>query len=40
MKFPNDDDGQVLKMIYNEGIDFNEPQHVDFFVAVPDKKKW
>lgn len=38
MKFPNDDDGQVLKMLYKKGIDFNKPQNVDFFVAVPDEK--
>jgi hypothetical protein len=37
MKFPNDEDGQVLKMLYKEGVDFKEPQNVDFFVAVPDK---
>ncbi|MFB5284874.1 ribonuclease E inhibitor RraB [Peribacillus sp. Hz7] len=37
MKFPSDDDGQVLKMLYKEGVDFKEPQNVDFFVAVPDK---
>ncbi|MGE8082035.1 ribonuclease E inhibitor RraB [Peribacillus loiseleuriae] len=39
MKFPKDEDGQVLKMLYKEGVDFNKPQNVDFFVAVPDKMK-
>jgi hypothetical protein len=37
-KFPNDEDGQVLKMLYKEGIDFKKPQNVDFFVAIPDKR--
>lgn len=37
-KFPNDEDGQVLKMLYKEGLDFKELHNVDFFVAVPDKK--
>ena len=37
-KFPNDEDGQVLKMLYKQGVDFTEPQDVDFFIAVPDKK--
>lgn len=37
-KFPNDEDGQVLKMLYKNGVDFKKPQDVDFFVAVPDKK--
>ncbi len=35
-KFPNDEDGQVLKMLYKKGMDFNVPQNVDFFIAVPD----
>lgn len=37
-KFPNDEDGQVLKMLYKQGVDFKEQQNVDFSVAVPDKK--
>lgn len=37
-KFPNDEDGQVLKMLYKEGVNFKQPQNVDFFVTVPDKK--
>lgn len=37
-KFPNDEDGQVLKMLYKQGVDFNEPQDVEFFIAVPDKQ--
>ena len=37
-KFPNDEDGQVLKMLYKQGVDFKELQNVDFFIAVPDKK--
>lgn len=37
-KFPNDEDGQVLKMLYKQGVDFKELQNVDFFVAVPDKQ--
>ncbi|MBX9955748.1 ribonuclease E inhibitor RraB [Peribacillus simplex] len=36
-KFPNDEDGQVLKMLYKQGVDFNEPQDAEFFIAVPDK---
>lgn len=37
-KFPNDEDGQVLKLLYKEGLDFTKPHQVDFFVAVPDKE--
>jgi hypothetical protein len=37
-KFPNDEDGQVLKMLYKQGVDFNDPQDVEFFIAVPDKQ--
>jgi hypothetical protein len=36
-KFPKDEDGQVLKMLYKEGADFKKPQNIDFFIAVPDK---
>lgn len=36
--FPTDADGQVLKILYKQGVDFKEPQHLDFMVAVPDKK--
>ena len=37
-KFPKDEDGQVLKMLYKDGVDFKQHQNVDFFVAVPDKE--
>jgi hypothetical protein len=37
MKFPNDADGQVLKSLYDDGVNFSKPQNVDFFVAVPDE---
>ncbi|QEY21665.1 ribonuclease E inhibitor RraB [Psychrobacillus sp. AK 1817] len=37
-KFPKDEDGQVLKMLYKDGVDFKQLQNVDFFVAVPDKE--
>lgn len=37
-KFPNDEDGQVLKMLYKKGVDFNEAQDVEFFISVPDKQ--
>lgn len=36
--FPKDEDGQVLKMLYKQGVDFKEPQNVNFVVAVPNKK--
>ncbi|WP_416144561.1 ribonuclease E inhibitor RraB [Planococcus koreensis] len=36
--FPNDEDGQVLKNLYKQGVDFKEPQNLDFVVAVPDQK--
>lgn len=39
MKFPNDEDGQVLKMLYKEGLDLNKPQNIDFFVAAPDEER-
>lgn len=37
-KFPNDEDGQVLKMLYKQGVDFKERQNIEFSVSVPDKK--
>ncbi|EMK2593962.1 ribonuclease E inhibitor RraB [Bacillus cereus] len=37
MKFPKDEDGQVLNMLYKQGIDFNEKHIVDFFIAIPDQ---
>ncbi|HYK75223.1 MAG TPA: ribonuclease E inhibitor RraB [Pseudoneobacillus sp.] len=38
MKFPNDADGDALRSLYNEGINFKKPQSVEFFVAVPNKQ--
>ncbi|KKI91348.1 cytoplasmic protein [Bacillus sp. SA1-12] len=38
IKFPKDEDGQVLKMLYKEGVDFKQLQNVDLFISVPDKK--
>lgn len=38
MKFPNDANGEALRSLYKDGIDFKKQQSVDFFVAVPDKK--
>ncbi|WML49024.1 ribonuclease E inhibitor RraB [Neobacillus sp. PS3-34] len=37
MKFPNDADGDALRSLYNDGVNFKRPQSVEFFVAVPDK---
>ena len=37
MKFPKDEDGQVLNMLYKQGIDFNIKHIVDFFIAIPDQ---
>lgn len=37
-KFPKDADGQVLKRLYKDGVNFKEQQNVDFFVAVPDEE--
>lgn len=36
MKFPKDEDGQVLNMLYKQGVDFNKKHIVDFFIAIPD----
>ncbi len=36
MKFPNDADGDALRSLYNDGVNFKKPQLVEFFVAVPD----
>lgn len=38
MKFPNDADGDALRSLQKDGIDFRKPQTVEFFIAVPDKK--
>lgn len=37
--FPNDADGQVLKMLAKQGVDFKQPQSVEFVVVVPDKQR-
>ena len=37
MKFPNDVDGDALRSLYKEGINFNKQHSVEFFVAVPDQ---
>ncbi|MCU5706190.1 ribonuclease E inhibitor RraB [Bacillus wiedmannii] len=37
MKFPKDADGQVLNMLYKQGIDFNKKHIVDFFITIPDQ---
>jgi hypothetical protein len=37
MKFPNDADGDALRSLYKEGLDFKKQQSVEFFVAVPDQ---
>jgi Regulator of ribonuclease activity B len=37
MKFPNDADGDALRSLYKEGVNFKKPQSVEFFVAVPNK---
>jgi hypothetical protein len=38
MKFPNDADGDALRSLFKEGINFKKPQSVEFFVAVPNKE--
>ncbi|CAG9609961.1 DUF3934 family protein [Pseudoneobacillus rhizosphaerae] len=38
LKFPDDANGQALKSLYKEGIDFKKSHSVEFFIAVPDKK--
>ncbi|WP_375781413.1 ribonuclease E inhibitor RraB [Peribacillus simplex] len=37
-KFPNDEDGQVLKMLNKQGVDFTEPQDVDFLLRFQIKR--
>lgn len=39
MKFPNDADGEALRSLYKDGVDFKKQQSVEFFVAVPDQVK-
>lgn len=38
MNFPKDEDGQVLEMLYKEGVDFNKVHTVDFFISVPNEE--
>jgi hypothetical protein len=38
LKFPDDANGQALKSLYKDGIDFKKSHSVEFFIAVPDKK--
>jgi hypothetical protein len=37
MKFPNDADGEALRSLYKDGLNFKKPQSVEFFVAVPNQ---
>lgn len=37
LKFPDDANGQALKSLYKEGLDFRKAHSVEFFIAVPDK---
>ncbi len=37
LKFPNDADGDALRSLYKNGLDFKKQQSVEFFVAVPDQ---
>lgn len=37
-KFPNDEDGNVLRLLEQQGCDFSVEHKVDFFIEVPDKK--
>lgn len=37
MKFPRDEDGEVLNMLYKQGADFSKKHIVDFFIAVPNQ---
>lgn len=36
--FPNDADGDALRSLYKDGVNFKKPQPVEFFVAVPNKE--
>lgn len=38
IKFPDDANGEALKSLYKEGLDFRKSHSVEFFIAVPDKK--
>ncbi|MEI2467797.1 ribonuclease E inhibitor RraB [Niallia taxi] len=37
-KYPNDEDGNVLQLLEQQGCDFSLEQKVDFFIEVPNKK--
>lgn len=37
MKFPNDADGDALRSLLKDGLDFKRQHVVEFFVAVPDE---
>jgi hypothetical protein len=37
ISFPNDADGDALRSLYKEGLDFKKQHPVDFFIAAPDK---
>ena len=36
--FPNDEDGQVLQMLWKEGVNFKEPQNLDFYIVCPNEQ--
>lgn len=35
--FPKDEDGKVLKMLYQSGVNFEKQHEVDFYIAVPNQ---
>jgi hypothetical protein len=37
MKFPNDADGDALRSLQKDGLNFKKQHSVEFFVAVPDE---
>lgn len=38
MSIPNDETGNALRQIKNDGSDLTKPLEIDFFVAVPSEK--
>lgn len=36
IEFPNDADGDALKRLYDDGVDFKKQHNIDFFVVAPD----
>jgi regulator of RNase E activity RraB len=38
MRFPKDEDGKTLELLYKNGVDFNKKHQLDFFIVLENEK--